>query len=398
MHRHKTTDNHRLVVPILLPSGRDAPLVGDILTRQGIEVAICTTMQTLLDYIAHRCGPFLIGEEALSGKSLDRLAETLNRQPEWSDLPGIVLTRSINANAYIGKLVAFRQLSLIRRPIRKVVLINLIQTAMEARRRQYQVRDMLADITETNQKLRSRTELLQKLSLELTQAENRERKRIARILHDDLQQMLASARLHTEMLFDVVSNATAPRVQKIYDILSQSMQASRNLSHELRPAFMVSGNLAAGLKTLAAQTAANYHFDVRVECSLDGNTVAEDLQTFIYRSVQELLLNCAKHAAAKRVTLDVLRQENCITVVLTDDGRGFDPERLSIHSGTQGGFGLFSIQERIVALGGSFDVDSQLGKGCRFELRLPEMRPDATGDRPSGDAVKRGRRVDTAPG
>lgn len=397
MHRNTATAENRLVVPILLPSGRDAPLVADILTRQGIEVAICTSMQTMLDYIAHLCGPFVIGEEALSGESLDRLAGTLKRQPEWSDLPGVVLTSSIAGDVHIGDLAALRQVSLIRRPIRKAVFINLVKTAMEARRRQYQVRDMLADMNEMNQKLRSRTELLQKLSLELTQAENRERKRIARILHDDLQQMLASARLRTEMLFDDVSEATAPKVQTIYDILSQSMQAARNLSHELRPAFMVNGDLAAGLKTLAAQTTADYQFAVRVECSLDGNGVAEDLQTFIYRSVQELLLNCAKHAAAKHVTLDVLRQKNYIVVVMADDGRGFDPGTLSIRGGTQGGFGLLGIQERIVALGGAFDVTSELGKGCRFELRLPEVRHNATYNRRIGDAEKRDRRVDTGP-
>lgn len=371
MRRNKAPAENRMVVAILLPTGRDAPLVGDVLIQRGIEVAVCTTMQTMLNHIAHACGSFVIGEEALSGESLARLVRTLNRQPEWSDLPGIVLTSSIAGDAHIGDLAAFRQVSLIRRPIRKVVLINLIQTAMESRRRQYQVRDMLADMAETNQKLRSRTELLQKLSLELIQVENRERKRIARILHDDLQQMLASARLRTEMLFDDVSNQTAPKVQTIYDILSQSMQAARSLSHELNPAFMVSGNLAAGLRTLAVQTTANYHFDVRVECRLDGNGVSEILQSFIYRSVQELFLNCAKHAAAKHVTLDVLQQENFIVVVMADDGRGFDPEGLNIRGGTQGGFGLFSIQERIVALGGSFDVHSELGKGCRVELRLP---------------------------
>jgi signal transduction histidine kinase len=381
MHRSTTTAENRLVVPILLPSGRDAPLVADILTRQGIEVAICTSMQTMLDYIAHLCGPFVIGEEALSGESLDRLAGILKRQPEWSDLPGIVLTSSIAGDVHIGDLAALRQVSLIRRPIRKAVFINLIKTAMEARQRQYQVRDMLADMNEMNQKLRSRTELLQKLSLELTQAENRERKRIARILHDDLQQMLASARLRAEMLFDDVSDATAPKVQTIYDILSQSMQAARSLSHELRPAFMVNGDLAAGLKTLAAQTTADYQFAVRVECSLDGDAVAEDLQTFIYRSVQELLLNCAKHAAAKHVTLDVLRQGTFIRVVMADDGRGCDPDSLSIRGGTQGGFGLFGIQERIVALGGSFDVHSELGKGCRFELRLPAVRQATAADK-----------------
>jgi len=385
MHRHTAIAENRLIVPILLPIGRDASLIGDILTQQGIEVAICTTIQTMLDYIDHRCGPFVIGEEALSGESLDRLAGTLKRQPEWSDLPGVMLTGSIATDIHIGELAAFRQVSLIRRPIRKVVFINLIQTAMEARRRQYQVRDMLADMTETNQKLRSRAELLQKLSLELTQAENRERKRIARILHDDLQQMLASARLRTEMLFDDISDATAPKVQTIYDILSQSMQTARNLSHELRPAFMVSGDLAVGLRMLAAQTSANYHLDVRVECRLGDNGLAEDLQTFIYRSVQELLLNCAKHAAAQHVTLDVVRQENFIVIVMADDGRGFDPEGLSIRSGTQGGFGLFSIKERTLALGGAFDVCSGLGKGCRFELRLPEMRLAAADDLTIGD-------------
>jgi two-component system CheB/CheR fusion protein len=242
------------------------------------------------------------------------------------------------------------------------------------------VTDLVEKLESTNQKLRSRTELLKTLSLQLTRAENQERKRIAQLLHDDLQQMLASARLQTEMLFDDVDRDTAPRVQTIYDILSKAMAAARRLSHELNPAFFIGGKFIEALNRLMTRMADDYGFEVQMAIAFDHERMVEDVQVFVYRSVKELLLNCAKHAGATHVSLEAIRRGSFIEVAVTDDGAGFEHERLSIFGGTEDGFGLFNIQERATALGGSLKIHSAPEKGCRVVLKLPAVPHDVPGD------------------
>ena len=129
-----------------------------------------------------------------------------------------------------------------------------VLTAIEARKRQYQVGDLLHQMKESNQRLQSRTEMLQKLSFELSRAEDRERKRIAQILHDDLQQMLAAAKLQTELHSDDISEDQQPRAQTIFEIISKAMRVTRDLSHELNPDTAIGTRLPKALKKLVARS------------------------------------------------------------------------------------------------------------------------------------------------
>jgi signal transduction histidine kinase/CheY-like chemotaxis protein len=280
------------------------------------------------------------------------------------------------------------EISLIQRPISRHVFTSVIRSAIEARRRQYQVRDLLEDLVGTNENLRSRTEMLQKLALDLTHAENNERKRIAQILHDDLQQMIASARMQMEILIgDLSGSEMTQTAQPVYDILSQAMNASRNLSHELNPAFVIGGNLEGALQKKAEQLGEQYGFQVQMTFELDGAKTDEDISTFIFRSVQELIFNCAKHAKAKNVSLDLSRSENFIKIVMVDDGVGFDSSQLNVFGGIDGGFGLFSINERVIALGGSFEIHSALNQGSRISLKIPVLSEEGIIDKKNKGAA-----------
>jgi signal transduction histidine kinase len=259
------------------------------------------------------------------------------------------------------------------------------------------VRHIFEKLMSTNQKLRSRTELLKTLSLQLTHAENQERKRIAQLLHDDLQQMLASAKLQTDMLFDDVDREIAPRVQTIYDILSKAMATARSLSHELNPDFATNGEFSEALNGLMARMADAYGFEVQTAIALDNERMVEEVQIFIYRSIQELLLNCAKHAGATHVSLEANRRGTFVELAVTDDGAGFEPEGLSIFGGAEDGCGLFNIKERATALGGSFEIHSAPGMGCRIVLTLPADPHDVTvDDAYDWDACGAGRRSESS--
>ncbi|MGB5423888.1 MAG: ATP-binding protein, partial [Desulfobacterales bacterium] len=97
----------------------------------------------------------------------------------------------------------------------------------------------------------------------------------------------------------------------------------------------------------------------------------ENIQTLLFRSVRELLTNVVKHARANKVAVHLEEQDNDISITIEDDGIGFDRNALKSKNGQKGGFGLFSIQERMTNMGGAFDIQSEPGKGCRVVLRVP---------------------------
>ncbi|MEJ2168636.1 MAG: response regulator [Desulfobacterales bacterium] len=371
MHLEKDRANNRMSAPILLPTGRDAELVGSVLKQEQIDAVVCASMREMLDRVRIGCGPFVVGDEAFSHNAVYRLMQTLNAQPEWSDLPGIIFIGRSAGRKTLDLLATRREISLIQRPIKKSLFMSMMQTAVEARLRQYQVKDLLEDLVQTNEKLSSHTRLLQKLAMELTRIEDQERQRIGQILHDDLQQMLAAAKLQTEMLFDYLKDESAQKARVVYDILSEAMKTSRSLSHELNPAFIHGKNWSEALKKLGARTAENYGFQVHSTIDADTDRISEEIKVFVYRSIQELLFNCAKHAGASRVSFDIAGRGKLLTVTMTDDGVGFDPAKLKINGGNAGGFGLYSIQQRIVALGGSFTVQSLPAEGSRFVFKIP---------------------------
>jgi signal transduction histidine kinase/ActR/RegA family two-component response regulator len=369
-------------VPILLPIGRDAELVSSILDQKRINAVICGSMHEMLQRLRIGCGPFVVGDEAFSDSALYRLTEALDAQPEWSDLPGFIFIGRSVRQEILDLLAKRREMSLIQRPVKKSLFSNMMQTAVEARRRQYQVRDLLEDLVQSNEKLSSHTTLLRNLALELTRIEDQERQRIAGILHDDLQQLLASAKLQTEMLFDFVKDKPAQKVQMVCDIITEAIETSRSLSHELNPAFAHGEDLGVALKKIGARMTGNYGFQLQESIEIDSYRLDEDIKKFVYRSVQELLLNCAKYAGASRVSLELTGKGKLLVVTMTDDGVGFDPDKLKIRGGTEGGFGLFSIQERATALGGSFEVNSFPDKGSRFVLKIPMGIEDEAAPKP----------------
>jgi signal transduction histidine kinase len=360
-----------MIVPIFLPLGQDAHLVGEVVEQHGAAPFLCRSVDELFDRIHAQCGPFVVDAEALSGDALARLAQILDELPPWSDLPGIIPAKGALLPKLLDLFATHWHIITVQKPLKKNLFANMLKAALEARRRQFQIRDLLTDLTRTNQQLLSRTSQLQKLTLQLTRAEEQERKRIARILHDDLQQMLASARLHTELLFDDASGHVVPKVQAVYDIVSQSMKAARSLSHGLSPVGFKKADFVKGLKQLVSRMAENFKFKAQTNFDSDCERIGENSQMFIYRSVQELIFNCAKHARASQVALDVSRLDQELIFTVTDNGVGFEPGKLADRDDHQGGLGLFSIQERAEALGGFLKINSSPGKGSRFILKIP---------------------------
>ena len=229
-------------------------------------------------------------------------------------------------------------------------------------------------VAERTAEVQARARQLQVLAGEMTQAEERERRRLAVILHDHLQQLLVAAKLRARLVAD---QAQTPAVQRemiqVVELLSQSIEVSRSLTAELSPPVLYDGGLVLALQWLGRWMQEKHRLRVTVEGDPAVEPTRAELKVFLFQAARELLLNAVKHAGAAEAKLELAAEHNQFRLCVQDHGRGFDPA--SVHpwprDRASGGFGLFSVRERLELLGGSMHIDSAPGRGTRVTLLTP---------------------------
>lgn len=212
---------------------------------------------------------------------------------------------------------------------------------------------------------------LQNLAVQIPRAEERERRRIATELHDELAQKLSLALLSTNELAQGTREDGGPALDRLETLLRESVEQVRSLIFELSPPVLYELGFSAAVEWLAERLETRHGVACRVVDAGVPPAIGEEESVMLFQAVRELLQNVAKHSGAKRAEIRLGLDENRIRVEVRDDGVGFDPERLerSFAGGT--GFGLFNIRERFRNLGGSCDVLEAEESGARVVLRLP---------------------------
>ena len=219
------------------------------------------------------------------------------------------------------------------------------------------------------QEAERRTQQLQALTLQLTHAEHSERRRIARFIHDQLQQLLVTAKLQTVGLVGAPPAEIEEKAQRLQELLDSAIERARGLSHELCPLILSDHGLAAALDWLAEEYGRDQVMDVRVEIEAELS-LSEDLETFLFQAIRELLLNALKNGGATRAEVTLDQTAEGLRVAVEDNGSGDEAEQVLPHQGTPG-IGLSVMRERVDMLGGSMDVDTAPGSGFRVGLYLP---------------------------
>jgi signal transduction histidine kinase/CheY-like chemotaxis protein len=222
---------------------------------------------------------------------------------------------------------------------------------------------------------------LRALAAELTQAEERERKRLAAALHDDLQQLLVAARMRVEGAMRARPTIDPRHLERSIEMIHEAIAVSRALSAELAPPVLYGTRFDEVMKWVARTTEEQYGLRVKLEMDGVDADLEEPMQVLIFRSVKELLFNVIKHGKVEEATVRVGTEDGRLVVSVEDGGVGFDPA-VSDHKSESGGFGLFSIRERLKYLGGDFEVASEPGK-TTITLRVP-MRVRAEAERTEG--------------
>lgn len=222
-------------------------------------------------------------------------------------------------------------------------------------------------VAERTQLAETRARQLQALAVELIEAEERERRRISRLLHEDLQQLIAAAKFELEAY--QLNAPPDPILSGIQELLEQSIGKSRRLSHELSPMVLDHSGLIAALRWLVRHVQEQFGLQVDLEAEAEqACTVA--LKIFVFRATQELLFNVVKHSGVNAARIGLSCSGQRLSISVSDDGRGFDPGILNSF-GAEHGFGLLSLRERAQYIGGVLDIQSAPGRGSRIMLTVP---------------------------
>jgi PAS domain S-box-containing protein len=228
------------------------------------------------------------------------------------------------------------------------------------------VRDLQAEV----QKRTAAEAQLRHLSIEFTLTEQRERQRIAQVLHDNLQQLLVAAQFRTSLVGRNPDLATLQdHTEKLRGLLQQAITASRSLTAELTPPPLQTEGLVPALEWLAQWMQDTHGLTVNLQVKAGNQPETEALKVLLFQAVRELLFNVVKHSGMREAAVAVTRTDELTHVVVTDTGQGFDPA----HPQTTkiGGLGLASIRQRLEFLGGSFAIASAPGQGSQFTLTVP---------------------------
>lgn len=219
---------------------------------------------------------------------------------------------------------------------------------------------------------------LQRLSAQLINSQEAERKRIARELHDEMGQALTAMRINLAAMEKGLPAEMEPtirnRLQETSWLADQTLERVRELSFDLRPSILDELGLVETLDWYVDRFAKRLSLEASFEAVGMEERLPPEIETVVYRAVQEGLTNIAKHSQAQRISLSLRRTNSVVSVIIADDGQGFDSQKVARSEFPERGVGLLGMRERVSVVGGSLRILSEPGQGTRLYLQLPVPR------------------------
>jgi PAS domain S-box-containing protein len=226
-------------------------------------------------------------------------------------------------------------------------------------------------LLENMKQIRQYQKKLKKLNIDITQVEERERRRIAENLHDSLGQTLSLAYLKLSSLDNrEFKSDTRKKTEEIFNLLNKAINESRELTYDLSPPILYELGLLSTFKWRLEQFEHLHNIQTRL---IDGNVnlnLKNEIAIFIYRIVNELLQNILKHAHATEIILEISQKNNKYIISVNDNGVGFNAENQRSGKNPDG-FGLLSIKERLESFKGQFYIKSKPGIGTNAFIEIP---------------------------
>lgn len=214
---------------------------------------------------------------------------------------------------------------------------------------------------------------LKKLTQRILETQEEERGRVARELHDGISQILVSVKYALELALSRArknSGDVAGSIEKSADGLNTAIKEVRRISRDLRPSVLDDLGLAPALESLADEFSERTGMTVEIKTLSFGTRLAKDAKTTLFRVAQEALTNIERHARADRVSIELSAPKGVATLVISDNGKGFNTHRVNGKTGAVPGIGLSNMQERLEHQNGVLQVSSS-AKGTTIQARLP---------------------------
>jgi len=371
---------HRVL--ILAPRGKDALLAQDALKTAGLTACVCPDLQTLIVELRAGAGAILVAEEAIPSHQISLLTASLEDEPSWSELPIVVLLAVAARDARVQSLrhlERLRNMTLLDRPVRIANLVSTIQSALRARRRQYEIRDLMRELQRA---LQTRDELIASVSHELRTPLN-----VILGWSASLQRRAADPNQTKEAIAILERNARM-LWQLVEDLIDVSRIASGRVQLKMQPVDL-GATVRTAVETLQPSATARR---VRLASVADPdlpNVRGDEVR--LQQVVWNLIWNALKFTPQDgRVDVSVQGTGAGVELVIADTGIGIDPGFLPhvfepFRQGTPSnsdpsrglGLGLAIVRHLIELHGGMIDAHSEgVGRGARFRVVLPAAVAD----------------------
>ena len=237
---------------------------------------------------------------------------------------------------------------------------------------------LINDITERRRMERENAAYLEKLrvmSKEMLLIEEKERRQLAITLHDQIGQVLALAKIKLGALQAADSAEECRQAAgSIRELLEQAIRSSRTLTFELSSPVLYELGFESAVQALCEKFQQQHGLRIEFATDREPKPLADDVRILLFRAIRELLVNIVKHAGTNSLQVSCRRSNSQIIIVVADAGIGFEPQLSATPSPESGGFGLFSIRERLHLLGGEMTITSSAGRGTSVTLVAPVQK------------------------
>jgi signal transduction histidine kinase len=210
---------------------------------------------------------------------------------------------------------------------------------------------------------------MERLSRQLLEVQENERRHLARELHDEVMQTLTALKLNLGAVAQ--TSAAAQQLEESVETVDDLVEQIRNLSLDLRPSMLDDLGLVAALEWYCERQARRLALPVVFTAEPLPFRPSLEIETTCFRVVQEALTNTAKHARATQVWVDLRHQGGTLFVAISDNGVGFDVAATRLYASQGSGIGLRGMEERLRLVGGQLDITSLPGRGAEIRARLP---------------------------
>ncbi|HEY7697986.1 MAG TPA: response regulator, partial [Vicinamibacteria bacterium] len=341
-----------------------------VLAGLGEEIVRANSGEEALRYLLSREFALILLDVNMPGMDGFETARLIRKRKSSEHTPIIFIT------AYPDEMLAARGYSLgavdyILAPVLPDVLRTKVRVFVELYRKTTETRRQA-------ERLRARARQLGVLASQLVEAEQRERRRLARVLHDHVQQLLAAAVMRIQLAQQEPNDDAMSRtLAEVEELVQEAISAARSLAVDLHPPVLNDGRMVAALEWLARHMQRNHGLVVTVEGSSESELPAP-CRALVFETARELLFNVVKHAGVDRARVRLVDSgPDEVQITIEDEGMGFDLERLDAGDDPLEHTGLLRIRERLQLLGGRVSIESSPGKGTQITVQVPTLRAGA---------------------